>query len=76
MLAEVNSFYKKARPNTGMPGVKILHDNTPANESEPLQKFLTEENVESLPQPAYFTYLASCNFFLVPHTKNALMEEH
>lgn len=72
VLAEVKHFYKKTRPKTGMRGIKILHDNAPAHKSKLVQEYLTQENVETLPHPAYSPDLAPCDFFLFPRLKKCL----
>ena len=38
VLTEVNSFYKQARPNAGMRGIKILPYNVPTHRSNLVQE--------------------------------------
>ena len=40
VLAGVNSFYKKASPNTGMIETKLLHDNTLSPKSRMSQDYI------------------------------------
>ena len=53
-LAEFNRFYKNVRPNTRMHGIKLHHDNAPAQEYKLVQEYLADENIESLPLPPDF----------------------
>ena len=43
VLAEVNNFYKMAKPKTGTRGIKILHDNVPAHKLKLAQNTYTGE---------------------------------
>ena len=72
VLADIVSYYKRARPTTGLKGIKLLHDNAPAHKSKVVKEYLEEENFETLPHPPYSLDLAPCDFFLFPHLKRQL----
>ena len=62
-------FYNRVRPNTGMRGIELLHDNAPAHRCNLAQEYLVDENTETLSHPPYSPDFAPCNFFLFPHLK-------
>ena len=62
VLAEANSFYRRAKLNTGMHRIKSLHGSAPVNNSKLVQEYLTQENIEILPHPACCSDVTSCNF--------------
>ena len=72
MLAEVNRFYKRVGPSTGMCAINLLHDNALAHNYKLVQEYLFNETTEMLPHSPYSPDLASCDFFLFPDLKNCL----
>ena len=40
VLTQLVDFYQKCRPRTGVHGIKLLHDNTPAHKSTTVQEYL------------------------------------
>lgn len=71
VLSEVNQLYKRARSNTGMRGIKLLHNSAPAHKSRRMQEYLSEENFETLPHPPYSPGLAQSDVFLFPLLKKS-----
>ena len=53
VLADVNRFYNRIRPNTGMRGIRPFRDNAPALECMLVQGHLADENIETLPHPSH-----------------------
>ena len=46
VLTEVNRFYNRVRPNTGMRGVIFFHDNASAQRCMLVQEYFADENCE------------------------------
>jgi hypothetical protein len=46
-------FYQKRRPRTGVRGIKLLHDNTPAHKFATVQEYLKESLLDVLDHPPY-----------------------
>ena len=74
LLAEVNRFYNRVRPNTGLCGVKRFHDNASVHKCIHVQEYLADENTKTLPRPAYFPDFVPCNFSLFPDLRKCLTE--
>ena len=72
ILKKLVSDLKMARPNTGLRGLKLLHDNAPAHKSKLVTEYLAEQNFETLPHPPYSPDLAPCDFYLFPYLKKQL----
>ena len=68
-LLQSTVFYNRVRPNTGMRGIKPLHDNAPDHRCNLVKEYLVDENTETLSHPPYSPVFAPCNFFLFPHLK-------
>lgn len=62
--AELNTAFKRDRPNRNTRKINILLENTPAHKSKLVQDYLEKQNIETLPHPPYFPDLAPCYFFL------------
>ena len=66
-------FYQKRRPRTGVRGIKLLHDNAPANKSAMVQEYLKESGLNVLDHPPYSPDLSPCDFWLFPKLKEMLV---
>ena len=75
LLAEVNRFYYRVRPNAGMRGIKIFRDNASAHKCVLLHEYLVGESMETLPQPAYFLDLVPCDLSCSQASRNVLLGE-
>ena len=73
VLSDLKKHYAATRPNTGMRGIKILHDNAPAHKSKLVKEYLAAENIDTLPHPPYSPDLAPCDFYLFPLLKKTLV---
>ena len=51
VLTQFVDFYQKRRPRTGVPGIKLLHDNAPVHKSATVQEFLKESGLDVLDHP-------------------------
>ena len=72
VLTELVDFYQKRRPRTGVHGIKLLHDNTPAHKSATVQEYLKESGLNVLDHPPYSPDLSPCDFWLFPRLKKML----
>ena len=63
---------KKSRPATGLRGLCLIHDNTPAPKCVLVQDVLKDEKVVQLSHPPYSPDLCPCDFFLFPLLKKTL----
>ena len=72
VLTQLVDFYQKCRPRTGVHGIKLLHDNAPANKSATVQEYLKEPGLDVLDHPPYSPGLSSCDFWLFPRLKEML----
>ena len=72
VLTQLVDFYQKRRPRTGVRGIKLLHDNTPANKSAAVQEYLKESGLDVLDHPPYRPDLSPCDFWLFPRLKEML----
>lgn len=72
VLSAVVQHYATARPRTGVRGIKLLHDNAPAHKSALVLSYLADNNIETLPHPAYSPDLSPCDFWLNPLIKDYL----
>jgi len=60
----------RKRPEMWKNGNWLLHhDNSPAHTSLVVRKFLTKNNVSTVPHPAYSPDLAPCDFYMFPKMK-------
>ena len=48
LLTQLVDFYQKCRPRTGVRGIKLLHDNSPAHKSTTVQEYLKESGLDVL----------------------------
>ena len=72
VLSEMNKYYKKARPASGMRGIKDLYDNAPAHKSKLVQKYLSNKTFKlclTFPTPRIWHHVI---FFLFPCLKKSL----
>ena len=74
--SKVKAHYEKRRPATGLRGLCLIQDNTPAHKCVLVQNFLNEEKVVQLSHPPYLPVLSPCNFFLFPLLKKTLSGHH
>ena len=72
VLTQLVDFYQKHRPCTGVRGIKLLHDNTPAHKSATVQEYLKESGLDVLDHPPYSPDLSPCDFWLFPRLKEML----
>jgi len=67
----------RKRPEMWKNGNWLLHhDNSPAHTSLVVRKFLTKNNVSTVPHPAYSPDLAPCDFYVFPKMKLWLKGRH
>lgn len=71
-LPEVFNAVSSKRPNTGLRGTLLHHDNAPAHSALKTRHFLDSTPVKLLGHPPYSPDLAPCDFFLFPKIKNQL----
>ena len=71
----VKKFYEKAGLNTGLRGIKHLHDDAPCHESHFVQEYLAKENIETLPHPLPPLTLLPVTFSSSHISRNASQEE-
>ena len=69
VLTQLVDFYQKRRPRTGVSGIKLLHDNAPAQKSATIQEYLKESGLD---HPPYIPDLSPCDFYLFPRLKEML----
>ena len=72
VLTQLVDFYQKCRPRTGVRGIKLLHDNTPAYKSATVQEYLKESGLDVLDHPPYSPNLSPCDFWLFPRLTEVL----
>ena len=65
--------YQKCRLHTGVRGLKLLHDNTPAHKSATVQEYLKESGLDVLDHPPYNPDLSPFDFWLFPRLKEMLV---
>ena len=53
VLTQLVHFYQKCRTCTGVRGIKLLHDNTPAHKSATVQEYLKESGLDVFNHPLY-----------------------
>ena len=71
VLSQVKNFYTKAPPNTGMRGIKLLHNNTCSQVASHAREACKGEHW-NFPTLCILTCPCSCAFFLFPHQKKCL----
>lgn len=71
-LPEVFTAVSNKRPNTGLRGLLLHHDNAPAHSAFKTRDFLDSTPVKLVGHPPYSPDLAPCDFFLFPKIKNQL----
>ena len=76
VLTQLVDFYQKRRPCTGVGGIKLLHDNTPAHKSATVQEYLKESGLDVLDHPPYSPDLSPRDFWLFPRLKEMLAGHH
>ena len=72
VLTQLVDFYQKRRPRTSVRGIKLLHDNAPADKSATVQEYLKESGLDVLDHPQYSHDLSTCDFWLFPRLKEML----
>ena len=72
VLTQLVDFYQKHRTRTGVHGIKLLHDNTPADKYATVQEYLEESGLVFLDHPPYSPDLSPCDFWLFPRLKEML----
>ena len=72
VLPVVVNHYMATRPQTGVQGLKLLHDNTPAHPTTQPWCYLKTQGFKTLSHPAYSPDLAPCDFWLNPVIKKCL----
>ena len=72
VLTQLVDFYQKRRPRTGVRGIKLLHDNAPANKSATVQEYLKESGLDVLDHLPYSPDMSPCDFWLFPRLKEML----
>ena len=60
VLSAVVNYYVTTRPQTGVRGLHILHDNVSARRSAVVLEYLEEMKIKALPHPAYSPDLSPC----------------
>ena len=73
VLTQVVDFYQKRRLRTGVPGIKLLHDNAAGHKSTTVQEYLKECGLDVLDHPPYSPDLSPCDFWLFPRLKEMLV---
>ena len=63
VLTQLVDFYQKRRLRTGVHGIKLLHDNSPAHNSATVQEYLKESGLDVLDHPPYSPDLFPCDLF-------------
>ena len=61
-LTQPVDFSQKRRPGTGVHGIKLLHDNTPAHKSATVQEYLRESGLDVLDHLPYSPDLSPVTF--------------
>ena len=69
VLYQLVDFYHKRRLCTGVRGIKLLHDNAPANKSGMVQEYLKKSGLDVLDHPPHSPVLSPCDFLLFPRIK-------
>ena len=72
VLTQLVDFYQKCRPHTSVLGIKLLHDNAPADKSATEQEYLKKSGLDVLYHPPYSPDLSPCDFWLFPRLKEML----
>ena len=72
VLTQFVDFNQKRRSRTDVRGIKLLHDNAPANKSATVQEHLKESGLDVLDHPPYSPDLSPCDFWLFPRLKELL----
>ena len=54
----------------------IMDENTPADKRKLMQKYLKDENTETLSHPPYTPDLVPCDFLLFPHIRKCSAQGH
>ena len=72
VLPQVVSELNERRPITGTSRIMILHDNASAHKTGAVNQYLLENQITTLPHPAYSPDLAPCDFWLFPRLKELL----
>jgi histone-lysine N-methyltransferase SETMAR len=71
-LPQVFKTVSERRPRSGLRGLILHDDNATPHRAWITNEFLTENHVESYPNPPYSPDLSPCDFFLFPKLKNQL----
>ena len=62
ILKKVKEYFVNTRPETGLQGIKLLHDIAPCHRASVVTDFLKNEKVKILPHPPYSPELAPLLF--------------
>jgi len=69
-LRRLRENVRRKRPEMMKNGDWLLHhDNVPAHTLLVVREFLTKNNMTTVPQPAYTSDLAPCDFYVFPKMK-------
>lgn len=74
-LGPVIEEIKKQRPNSGVKGIKLLHDNAKPHVASEVKTFLKEEGINVMPHPPYSPDLSPCDFWLFDYIKRNLEDQ-
>lgn len=66
---------KKERPNSGMRGLKLLHDNAKPHVNSEVLTYLRDQEFQVMPHPPYSPDLAPCDYWLNDYIKCNLTEQ-
>lgn len=66
---------REQRPNSGVKGIKLLHDNAKPHVALEVKNFLKDEGLAVMPHPPYSPDLSPCDFWLFDYIKRNL-EDH
>ena len=67
VLSAIINHYQVKGPRAEVQGIKLLHDNAPANRSAVVKSYLEEFHIQALPHPPYSPDLSPCDFWLNPY---------
>jgi len=74
-LEPVIEELKYQRPNSGVRGMKLLHDNAKPHVASEVKNFLKKEGLNVMPHPPYSPDLSPCDFWLFDYIKRNLQDE-
>ena len=74
-LKAVVKDLKWQRPLTGTHGIKLLHDNARAHDTQEVKDYLKQEGINLMPHPPYSPDLAPCDYWLNDYIKQHLEDQ-